>query len=252
MVGIYKITNVINGKIYVGQSIDIKDRWYQHKYKATDPNELGYNSAIHQAFRKYGIDNFSFEIIEECAPEQLDDREIYWIKQLNSLAPNGYNILEGGQGQGRKTTFKHPLICSNCGKEISRHSSSGLCTSCSRLTCFITKEELYAKLIESKGNFTEVGHFYNMTDNAIRKRCKNFGLPYHSQDYKEKNTSAKTKKPYRRKVKQIDPENGIVLQVFNSLNEAARSLGYSKGNHITEACQGKIPTAYGYKWEYAD
>ena len=58
MIGIYKITNKINNKIYIGQSIDIKERWKQHFYKAYNKKESGYNSAIHQAFRKYGYENF--------------------------------------------------------------------------------------------------------------------------------------------------------------------------------------------------
>ena len=90
MIGIYKIINNINGKIYVGQSIDIKERWKQHLYKAYNEKELGYNSAIHQAFRKYGYENFSFEIIEECEIEELDNKECYWIRELNTLTPNGY------------------------------------------------------------------------------------------------------------------------------------------------------------------
>lgn len=93
MVGIYKITNNKNRKIYVGQSIDINDRWKQHKYKAFNSKEKGYNSAIHLAFRKYGIENFSFEVIEKCQQDELDEKEQYWIKKLNSLSPNGYNIL---------------------------------------------------------------------------------------------------------------------------------------------------------------
>lgn len=76
-IGIYKIINTVNGKVYVGQSINIYERWAQHKYKSIYPEELGYNSAIHAAMRKYGFENFIFEIIEECEPELLDERERY-------------------------------------------------------------------------------------------------------------------------------------------------------------------------------
>ena len=57
--GIYKIENLINHKVYIGQTIDIKTRWFHHK-TATD------NFIIHKAFKKYGLDNFSFNILEEC------------------------------------------------------------------------------------------------------------------------------------------------------------------------------------------
>ena len=246
MIGIYKIINKVNNKIYVGQSIDIEERWKQHQWKAFNHNELAYNSAIHAAFRKYGLDNFYYEVIEECLPEQLDDREIYWIEQLQSMSPNGYNLSLGGQGY--HPVFR-PTHCEKCGKEISRDSKSGLCLSCVQLTCDITKEELYSKLVEHKGNFTQVGRFYNLSDNAIRKRCKHFDLPTHSSDYKIAPTP---KKPYERAVKQIDVKTGEVIQIFCSANEAARSLGKIKGNHITEVCKGKGKTAHGYKWEYVE
>ena len=256
MIGIYKITNNINGKIYIGQSINIYERWKQHEYKAFNCNEKAYNSAIHQAYRKYGIENFSYEIIEECSPEQLDAREIYWIKQLNSLTPNGYNITSGGQYfKGASYKINRGLLekkvyyCKKCGKQISKNSESGLCLSCVQLTCDISKEELYKKLLEYQGNFTQVGKLYGLSDNAIRKRCKNFGMPFHSSDYKPK-LEPKQKNSQKKSVAKIDKNTGQVLETFESIAIAARSLGLSKGSHITEACKGTIKSAYGFYWKY--
>ena len=246
MIGIYKITNNINNKIYVGQSIDIKERWKQHLYKAYNEKELGYNSAIHQAFRKYGYENFSFEIIELCNKEELDVKEIYWIKTLNSLAPIGYNILPGGQIYKAST---RQLFCSKCGKEISKDNKSGLCRSCVQIKVPITKEELYEKLLENEGSFTKVGSFYGISDSAIRKKCKNFGLPYHSSDYKQ-GEQKKERKSYKRQVAQIDKNTKEIIHIYESIAEAARAVGASKGSHITEVCQGKLKTAYGFYWQY--
>lgn len=88
MIGIYKITNKINGKFYIGQSIDIKRRFMEHKC----PH--GTMSSIKLAIKKYGKENFSFEVIEECEAELLDEREMYWIARLNPQ----YNRNEGGGG----------------------------------------------------------------------------------------------------------------------------------------------------------
>ena len=63
MTGIYKITNLINNKIYIGQSVDIKKRWATHKRQAFIKGKE-YDKYLYRAIRKYGIDNFSFEIIE--------------------------------------------------------------------------------------------------------------------------------------------------------------------------------------------
>lgn len=65
-IGIYKITNKINGNSYIGQSIDIENRWYKHEWASKSSKSREYNYSIHKAMRKYGIENFSFEIIEEC------------------------------------------------------------------------------------------------------------------------------------------------------------------------------------------
>lgn len=93
--GIYKIENLINHKIYIGQSNNIEQRWQHHKYESMNPQQVMYNYSIHRAFRKYGVDNFSFEIIEECLPEELDNKEIYYIQKYNSFN-QGYNETTGG------------------------------------------------------------------------------------------------------------------------------------------------------------
>lgn len=90
---IYKITNLINGKIYVGQSKDPIRRWKEHKWDAFNPN-CKENSAIHEAFLKYGINNFEFTIIGWF--ENYNEMERYYIKELKALYPNGYNLTEGG------------------------------------------------------------------------------------------------------------------------------------------------------------
>lgn len=94
MIGIYKITNLINGKVYIGQSIDIIRRWRSHRtsYQTED-------KVLYRAMRKYGLENFSFEVIEECDREMLSERELYWIKKYDSYN-NGYNatLLTVGGG----------------------------------------------------------------------------------------------------------------------------------------------------------
>lgn len=85
-IGIYKIQNLINKKIYIGQSVHIEIRWMQHCKPSS-------HSLISQSIKKYGKENFSFEIIKLCSKEQLNFWETFYIKQYNSLVPNGYNII---------------------------------------------------------------------------------------------------------------------------------------------------------------
>ena len=95
---IYKISNKINNKIYIGQTIqNPKDRWYRHCQKS-HLSKAERNMVIKRAILKYGKDNFQFEIIEtieNCTKELLDSREIYWISYYNSYK-SGYNCTKGG------------------------------------------------------------------------------------------------------------------------------------------------------------
>lgn len=95
--GIYKITNLLSGKFYIGQSIDINHRFYEHKIGAG----LAHNSAIDAAIKKYGAENFSYEILEECPKEELLSKERYWAEEKYAgkcYAPLGYNIAKTGVG----------------------------------------------------------------------------------------------------------------------------------------------------------
>lgn len=101
LIGIYKYTNKINGKIYIGQSIDIKKRQCTYKSSANNQNSSGYNTPFHQAIREYGLENFNFEIVIELSPfeytkEKLDELEQYFIEYYNSFN-NGYNATKGGE-----------------------------------------------------------------------------------------------------------------------------------------------------------
>ena len=85
-IGIYKIENLITGKVYIGQSIHIERRWSEHCQKTS-------SSLIGKSIQQYGKENFSFQILEEVQDiSQLNDIETKYIKKYNSLVPNGYNI----------------------------------------------------------------------------------------------------------------------------------------------------------------
>lgn len=104
---IYKITNLTNKKIYIGQAVSHilnhkRYRPYGHngRFKchiseafSTKKNQSHY---LNNAIRKYGVNDFVVELIECCEPCDANDREIHYIKEYNSLFPNGYNLKNGG------------------------------------------------------------------------------------------------------------------------------------------------------------
>lgn len=99
---IYKYTNRINGKVYIGQTINESVRKSSHKH-------CNGKCYFHNAIQKYGYDNFNYEIIERLDEQLLDEREIYWISFYKSNNSSfGYNLTSGGEGsRGRKLSEEH-------------------------------------------------------------------------------------------------------------------------------------------------
>ena len=117
--GIYLIENKINGKKYIGQSIKIEKRWAKEKFGQT-------NEYLYQAFKKYGIENFSFIILEEIDKnnkELMNEREKFYISKYKTTDRNfGYNLTEGGDGSlGYKLT---PEQCRSVSLALKGHSIS--------------------------------------------------------------------------------------------------------------------------------
>ena len=101
---IYKITNLINNKIYIGKTTKtINDRFKEHL--KTAKRKRTYTSYLYNAINTYGESNFKIEIIDTCKNEDdLNSKEVYWIRKFNSQNTEiGYNIMDGGEG-GRKCT----------------------------------------------------------------------------------------------------------------------------------------------------
>ena len=100
---IYKITNLINGKLYIGKtSNSIQERWREHI--SDSKKERCEKRPLYDAFNKYGIDNFQIEKIEEVENDDIAcEREIYWIEQLRTYVGftdcNGYNATLGGDSK---------------------------------------------------------------------------------------------------------------------------------------------------------
>ena len=92
---IYKITNKINGKSYIGQTVQrLSDRYYRHKRNAFKDN---YNTPLYNAMRKYGINNFTVEEIGGANNiTELNYQEFLLIYKNDTMVPNGYNLKEGG------------------------------------------------------------------------------------------------------------------------------------------------------------
>ena len=91
--GIVYLFTSPSGKGYVGQTIDLNERLKAHKNKGSRC------TLLKRAINKYGFENMKFKIIEKVSYDALDEREYYWIDELNTLTPNGYNCNTGGNAK---------------------------------------------------------------------------------------------------------------------------------------------------------
>ena len=91
--GIYKLTNTTNGLIYIGKSENIGNRWREHVKKGIGAEAPNRNK-LYPAMLAIGVENFTFEILEECPSEELDSKEAFWIDYFNSKV-DGYNATVG-------------------------------------------------------------------------------------------------------------------------------------------------------------
>lgn len=116
---IYLIRNRDTGKSYVGQTREtVHRRWSHHRNKALAEDGSSYSSAtaIARAMRKHGIEAFDFSIIEVCTPETLNEREAFWIVELNTLSPFGYNLTGGGNNEPRAPEIGAKISAANKGR----------------------------------------------------------------------------------------------------------------------------------------
>lgn len=123
---IYKITNLVNGKCYIGQTISaINHRFNQHIYKSKEKN---IERIISKAIRKYGKENFKIEEISVAyTQEQLNFAEEFYIKSFNTISPNGYNLMSISEGYGRHSeeTKQKMRILANKSERILKRREEG-------------------------------------------------------------------------------------------------------------------------------
>jgi group I intron endonuclease len=220
VVGIYKITNLCNGKNYIGQSVDIERRWREHKC----PSMRNKNIYIQNAFKKYGIENFDFEVLQECTKEELNELEIKYITELKTQGKAEYNIAAGGSGNSNqyKTEEEMKII----GEKIS-------------------KAKIGKKMSEeSKRKMSETRKGRKVSDETKEKiRNSNLGRKF-SDETKEKirklatgrKHTEETKEKIRKAAKNISPETR------EKLSKAAKSRSPEVIEKIRKSATGRKHT----------
>lgn len=123
LAGIYCITNP-EGLSYIGQTVNLYGRY--HTYKSCEFQEKWkWESRIQNSIRKYGFSSHTFKVLEVCEEVLLNEREVFWIRKLSTLSPNGLNLREGGNQGGRLSQeVKDKLSKAHKGKTLSEEHKS--------------------------------------------------------------------------------------------------------------------------------
>jgi group I intron endonuclease len=257
---IYKITNIITNKCYIGETkqTNIEIRWKQHKN--TIKKGVGC-PALKDAVKKYGIENFKFDILLICFDEDRYKYEIEYIKKYNSQVPNGYNILGGGPGggfEGKTHSEKSKTQISEYMKqkyinnpELKREMSerNKIIMNSEIIKNKISKgmlnSEKYQQMIKDKkfGNVNNTLHTEE-TKNKIRESVKNYyNEKYHINIFKHREAMAKS---VGIKISQCNLNN-ILINTFISFADASRQTGIP--NSTIKKCVKDNKPNRGFIWK---
>lgn len=248
--GVYKITNIINWKVYIGQSINMINRWKDHIH-ALNRNDSKC-ALLQRAWNKYGQENFSFEILELCTEEQLDEIEIKYIEMYDAFNPEkGYNIEPGGnKNKHLSEETKQRLRESHLGKrhtEETKHKmSESRAGEGNGMYGRYHTEEAKKKMSEAKKG--KPGH--PCSDYAKeRARQANLGKVV-SEETRKKLSESHKGRPAHNKI--MMPVYCIELdKVFEYPSDAAKELGINNATNIMDCCKHIRKTCGGYHWEFA-
>ena len=211
---IYKITNLVNGKEYIGQtSLSIQERFKQHIH---DANKGYYNHRpLYNAFNKYGIENFIVEELEECNTEEVNQKEIEYINKFDTYS-NGYNATLGGEGT---VTIDYDKVLEKYRMGLSAGQ--------------IAKDmnhdiKQITRILKSKGVSKE---------EIVERGHDSQGRPLYKID--KKTNEILEKFDSVAKAAQYLKDNNISKDTIGGISA-----------HISQCCNGIRKTAYGFIWRY--
>ena len=255
--GIYKIENKINHKVYIGQSIDIKERWSAHRRCVKYGDKKDY--WLYQAMNKYGLDNFDFSIIEECEPQLLDEKEMYYIQQYDSYN-HGYNMTYGGSGLNgiiRNRNYAPKNISQFCGSDDIVEVAK-LDKNFHVLAYYPSVQEAarqnqveatnISKTLKGKNKYCN--NYIYMYGDVVKELQDNINdlilhrllvdlYSYHCDDDTPKHCG---------KIQVCDLQDNV-LEICNTVGEASKKYNVDASS-ISKVCKGKLKQSKGYKFKY--
>lgn len=223
--GIYKITNLKNNLIYIGQTKDFNARKLSHWRL---DKEL--NTPLHLDMQKLGLDYFKFDIIEKCNQEQFDEREKYWIEYYDSYN-NGYNQDTGGSGikadEKYSTTQTIPVYSYNLDGSFNKKYNS--------ISAAVRDLKLKSNNITRAISFNDNHHLSG--DLMWRYQYFDKIEPYQ-------------KPHFGKNIFSYDLETRLFVQAYTNTQEAGEILTGKRQPHINDVANGKRKSCCGLLWAY--
>ena len=255
MNSIYCFTNLKNEKKYIGSTIVEPNRRYaQHIYNATHENAHQYNYPLYQAIRKYGIENFKFEILEQkkCSEEEIRLLEQDYILKFNTLSPNGYN---------QTIDTQHPLNTPEaCTKMSETKREKAKCVA------QIGDEN---RILKTWRSISDCAEDLNIDEKKISACCRgerkttnekrfcwldennNLIIPEYKRDPYKGAAGTTQIQSSSRKVAKISLDTNEIIQIYDTMALAARENNCDS-SAISKVCRGVRNKAGGYKWAYVN
>ena len=238
---IYKISNIYNDKLYIGQTVcTISKRWREHKSAAKN-KDYSHGQIIYKAMNKYGIDGFNISLVEMavCKNEEdlfdiLDNLEIFYITKYKSLTPDGYNVTPGGSNVSCKT-----------GKAVDAYDANGN-------KCYSFK------------TIGEASRFFNRDMSHIVRNCEGearyaYGYIWrYAKDSFDKytvdiNQNILDLSSGKITINKYDTSSLELLGSYSCISDSLKSIGRNDGgSSITQCLVNKRNTAFGYIWRYSN
>lgn len=211
---IYKTVNTINGKMYIGKTTrTIQDRITEHKKAYKNVKSRMYNFKIYSAMRKYGFENFKFEVLEKCSDEVLDQQERFYIDKFRTNI-DGYNEAIGGSGKALITD-----------KQI----------------------EAFKVLYENGWLLQDIADVFKTGAKAIGRKLKSVGIDTYSNANSSFSIPVVGIKKTGEEIK-FSSISDAARYILEESNSNAKLVGVI--SKISNALKNNNCSVYGYKWRY--